>query len=103
MKKGNRRYQGPVSERHKNRELKQHVMEDLSADHEPVKIEKPRRGIHMDYKPKEDITTFELAMCIPFIVSGFYEHGTTDIEIPTDKNYGRHFILTPTPKFRLPR
>jgi hypothetical protein len=53
-----------------------------------VKIVMPLR---MDFQPKEDITTYELAMCLPYF---FRAHGVMPGEIDMELPHFRHFEIT---------
>ena len=44
-----------------------------------------------EWKPKEDITTYELALCVPIIVYGGYNHGVEYLIIALPENAQRHF------------
>lgn len=48
------------------------------------------RIVYIVWNPKEDITTYELALCIPFINRGgqIYEH-----EIDNTKSFFKHFDI----------
>lgn len=48
------------------------------------------RTVYMVWNPKEDITTYELALCIPFIErrGNIYEY-----EIDNTKSFFRHFDI----------
>ena len=45
--------------------------------------------LQMTWKPKEDITTYELAMCLPFLFSGHIMPNDIDRSLP----HFRHFII----------
>jgi hypothetical protein len=52
-----------------------------------------RQPLWISWKPKEDITTYELAQCLPILmtVSGIYEEF---IDGYPDASYLRHFEIT---------
>lgn len=47
--------------------------------------------LQMEWQPKEDITTYELAMCLPYF---FRTHGVMPYEVDTALPYFRHFKIT---------
>jgi len=47
--------------------------------------------LQMEWKPKEDITTYELAMCLPYL---FRTHGVMPYEVDMDLKHFRHFNIT---------
>jgi hypothetical protein len=46
--------------------------------------------LEMRWQPKEDITTYELAKCLPYI---FRLHSTMPYEINKSENHFRHFEI----------
>lgn len=46
--------------------------------------------LEMIWQPKEDITAYELAMCLPFF---FRTHGVMPYEIDKSLSYFRHFKI----------
>lgn len=46
--------------------------------------------VEMIWKPKEDITTYELAMCLPYF---FRRNGVMPFEIDKSLSYFRHFEI----------
>lgn len=47
--------------------------------------------LQMEWKPKEDITTYELAMCLPYF---FRIHGVMPYEVDMELTHFRHFKIT---------
>ena len=47
--------------------------------------------LQMDWQPKEDITTYELAMCLPYFFRG---HGVMPNDIDKSLPHFRHFKIT---------
>lgn len=47
--------------------------------------------LQMEWQPKEDITTYELAMCIPYF---FRSCGVMPYEVNTELLHFRHFKIT---------
>jgi len=47
--------------------------------------------LEMEWKPKEDITTYELAMCLPYF---FRTHGVMPYEVDMELKHFRHFKIT---------
>lgn len=45
--------------------------------------------LKMNWKPKEDITTYELALCIPF----FFRHAVMPYEVDKSLSHFRHFEI----------
>ena len=46
--------------------------------------------LEMIWQPKEDITTYELAMCLPYI---FRHHGVMPYEVDKSLSHFRHFKI----------
>ena len=47
--------------------------------------------LQMEWQPKEDITTYELAMCLPYF---FRTHGVMPYEVDKSLPHFRHFKIT---------
>ena len=47
--------------------------------------------LEMIWQPKEDITTYELAMCLPYF---FRHHGVMPYEVDKSLPHFRHFKIT---------
>lgn len=47
--------------------------------------------LQMEWQPKEDITTYELAMCLPYF---FRTHGVMPYEVDMELKHFRHFKIT---------
>ena len=47
--------------------------------------------LEMIWQPKEDITTYELAMCLPYF---FRPHGVMPYEVDNSLPHFRHFKIT---------
>jgi len=47
--------------------------------------------LQMEWQPKEDITTYELAMCMPYF---FRTHGVMPYEVDTALPHFRHFKIS---------
>ena len=47
--------------------------------------------LQMEWQPKEDITTYELAMCLPYF---FRTHGVMPYEVDMELTHFRHFKIT---------
>ena len=47
--------------------------------------------LEMIWQPKEDITTYELAMCLPYL---FRNHGVMPYEVDKSLPHFRHFKIT---------
>ncbi len=47
--------------------------------------------LEMEWQPKEDITTYELAMCLPYF---FRSHGVMPYEVDMELKHFRHFKIT---------
>jgi hypothetical protein len=47
--------------------------------------------LQMEWQPKEDITTYELAMCLPYF---FRSTGVMPYEVDTELPHFRHFKIT---------
>ena len=47
--------------------------------------------LQMEWQPKEDITTYELAMCMPYF---FRKHGVMPYEVDTALPHFRHFKIS---------
>ena len=54
----------------------------------PFKIAMP---LEIIWQPKEDITTYELAMCLPYF---FRNHGVMPYEVDKSLPHFRHFKIT---------
>jgi len=50
----------------------------------------PAKQVHLEWNPKEDITTYELAKCMPFLINHTF---LTENMIP-DEYFMRHFKIT---------
>ena len=44
----------------------------------------------MRWQPKEDITAYELAKCLPYLLRNSY---VMPFEIDTNENHFRHFVI----------
>ena len=47
--------------------------------------------LQMEWQPKEDITTYELSMCLPYF---FRTHGVMPYEVDMELKHFRHFKIT---------
>ena len=46
--------------------------------------------LEMRWQPKEDITAYELAKCLPYLLRNSY---VMPFEIDTNENHFRHFVI----------
>jgi hypothetical protein len=47
--------------------------------------------LEIRFEPKEDITTFELAKCLPYLLN---RHGVMPFQVDKTENHFRHFVIT---------
>lgn len=66
------------------------VAKDSKGNEIELKFREP---VYISYKPKEDITTYELALVIPVLLSAFTSNLFYEEDFEWDKSYMRHFEI----------
>lgn len=76
----------------KNTQPTQIVTDNIISNENVTRFLMP---LEMRWQPKEDITAYELAKCLPYLLRNSY---VMPFEIDTNENHFRHFVINDSNK-----